>query len=567
MSTNGGSTTRSGRSESTRGVRLPAVDNEGMVIQPGELGYPLENTPWRVWSFDDPDVLEYNRAVPLEDLHRMTQRDGHMRMLFNMLQWPMRAAEFAIEPDQDGEVEGDFIRAMLTDPPQKGGMTTTMSYIMACMSLAFRDGFQVFEKVIEVRDGFQVLRKLSPRPSRTIIFRYDDHGGLAGVVQKVWYKGEQKRIEIPVEKLLVWTVGKETEPLQGESLFLPAYYHYDKKHRLYYIAHIAAMVGAVPLRVGKVPAGQPKANLAYFREVLQKLGLQGALSIPAGWEVETHSNTTSVLGDILALIEHHDVQASKSMLAQFSNIATEGKGGLGTATSTSELGDLFVVALETHLQDIAQLFNSYLIPYFVDVNFGTGRYPTLRFEPFSDDQNIRMKETFTALFNATSPPLPSMMFEVMREFAETLNLEGIDWDKERGMYEAEQQARQEVKDAERDAQKKALAAGETQNAAPPGLRPPVPAKLGEEGSRKRAEVGHARAVALAELAARSGDSEVGLDAFGYGFTPGAVVHEVDDPSAFYRVRSIRGGMVEVEEFETEEEVDRPFQAARLVFVS
>jgi hypothetical protein len=565
MSTNGTSPSPGSPSvvQESRGIKLPER-SEDVVIKPGELGAPVELLPWQAFSFDDPDLIEYNREVPFEELHKMLRRDGQMRMLFNIFQWPMRAAKFSIEPTDGGEDEADFIRDMLTKSPQQGGMVTTMSYIMSSLSLAYVYGFSVFEKVIEEIDGRQVLRKLSPRPARSVTFRYDDHGGLNGIVQRIWRRGQHMRIPIPPEKLFLWTVGKEHEPLQGESLFLPAYYHYDKKHRLYYIAHIAAQVGAVPLMVGKVPAGQDKAILEYFKDMLASIGLQGALAIPVGWEVESHSAQSNVLDQIVKLIEHHDVQASKSMLAHFANVATEGKGGLGTATTTSELGDLFTIGIETNLRDVAEHFTNYLIPYFIDVNFGSGKYPVFHFEPFTDEQKTVMKETFMTLYNATSPPAPEVMFEVMREFAENLGLEGIDWDELKTRLEEEQKRRDEMDAVAHDTQKAQMEQAQKAAKLPPGegaggpgagggTKPPAGIGAGGTSSGKSpaarlsetvrvTEVG--RAVEAAERAIAAG-AAIAVDAYGNPFTVGAhvVMLDEEEEGPLWAVKDFIGGMV------------------------
>lgn len=465
--------------QETRGIRITPTDAPMPEVKPGELGLPIELNPWTIAGFTDPQILRFDQGVTLDDLHRMTQRDGHARSMMNLMSWPMRAAKRTVEPDQDGDEEAEFIRDMFELPPHRGGMSTPMSYVMACIALAFRDAFSVLEKVVDVRaDGTQVLRKLSPRPARTISFQYDDHGGLAGVVQRIKRRRkdggtEEAKVFIPPEKLFVFTVNKEESPLEGESLFLPAYYHFDKKHRLYYIAHLAAQIGAVPVRVGKVAGGSSELRREFAKQ-LRELGLSGAMAIPPGYEVETHQNG-SILGDILALIEHHDVQMSKSILAHFVDMGTEGKGMLGTATTTSELGDLFVVALEAHLQDIAQGFSSYVIPYFIDKNFGSERYPSFAFEPFTDEQKTAMAETFTTLFNAASPPTPEMLFEVQRSHAEALGLEGIDWDALKKEFIRAEEEKRALESAQRKQAQGAAEVPVGPDGAPLGS-PTVPAK-------------------------------------------------------------------------------------------
>lgn len=546
--------------EETRGMRDPSEMEAAIKEQ--ELAYPIGGDPWSVMGFEDPSIMRLRRDVELSDLRQMTQRDGHARAMLNVLTWPLRAASRVVEPFEDGEEEADFIRNMLELPPHRGGMTTTMDYIISSHGLAFRDGFKVFEIVNQVvempmPDGSvrfpETLRKLVPLPSDTIGFRYDDHGGFDGVVQTIYWKGEKRVVPLPREKCLLFTVNKEESPLEGESLFLPAYYHYDKKHRLYYIAHIAAQVGAIGLRVGKLGPSTDAAR-AKFLKGLQDLGLGGAMVAPLGAEIDVH-NATSILSDILALIEHHDISMSKSILAHFLDVGTEGKGGLGTATTTSELGDLFVVALEAHLKNIAEGITSYLIPYYIDRNFGTQKYPTFRFEPFSDETKALLADTFKSLFSAANLPEAPMLFEMQRRFAEALGLEGIDWDELKQRFDEEQEAKKELEAVARDAQKKALENPEPAPAPPGGGGPPrpAPANLAEPPTLE----GVQRTLRLAE-AITSGRQV--LDRFGRPMVAGDRVTLEDSDSmefgsgdAIYLITEVVGSTLVLERVRAEDD--------------
>lgn len=538
--------------EETKGAR--SGNPEDTPIQPGEMAFPIGGDPWAILGFQDPSVMKVHRDIELDDLRRMTQRDGHARAMLNVLTWPMRAAKRVVEPDEDGEEEADFIDAMLNDPPHKGGMTTTMDYILTSHGLAFRDGFKVFEKCTAIRttregetgEFREVLRKLKPLPSNTIAFRYDEYGGFDGIVQTIYWKGEKRIVPLPREKCLLFTVGKEESPLEGESLFLPAYYHYDKKHRLYYIAHLAAQAAATGLRVGTMGSADSKLKHA-FLDALRSLGVNGSMVVPLGAEVDVHT-IPSILGDLIKMIEHHDMAMSKSILAHFLDIGTEGKGQMGTASTTSELGDLFVVALEAHLRNIAEGITAYLIPYFIDRNFGTGRYPTFRFEPFSDEQKEAMADTFGKLFNATSQPVADMMFEVQRNMAEALGLENIDWDSLKADFDKEQLRKKDLEET-----KDAVAKDLLLNPPPPPVpgepkaptpKIPTPPELSEDTNAVMR-----RAVLLAE--AQLSGKQV-LDSIGRPVVANdRVMLAEDDESPIFTVQEVVGSTLILKEFEAD----------------
>src|ERR1044071_6085208 len=97
-SANGSSPRGNGRSVTgvveTRGIRVtPTGETSEEPIKPGELGLPIELSPWSLPGFTDPQILRFDQGVTLDDLHRMTQRDGHARSMLNLLSWPLRAAK------------------------------------------------------------------------------------------------------------------------------------------------------------------------------------------------------------------------------------------------------------------------------------------------------------------------------------------------------------------------------------------------------------------------------------------------------------------------------------------
>jgi hypothetical protein len=110
------------------------------------------------------------------------------------------------------------------------------------------DGFAVFEPVWELREWapkkttpnanrrkYTMLRKLAVRPATTITeFMYDDNGGPLGVKQQaISADGNTKEVEIPIEKLVIFTFDKTGGNLEGESILRSAYPHWFYKKVLY----------------------------------------------------------------------------------------------------------------------------------------------------------------------------------------------------------------------------------------------------------------------------------------------------------------------------------------------
>ena len=375
------------------------------------------------------ELLESSDQVPIDKLQRMTRFDGQAKALLNILTMPVRTAKWQIVPCKDGVREAKFITEMLTRPPHRGGMSIPFGSVLGFLALAIRDRFKVVEKIWEYQrvDGElrYVLKKLAPRPTETLKIKVDNAGDFVGVHQRANFHGRFIDVQIPKHKLLLYTYGKEEAPLAGESAFNAAHYHFDKKHKLYYIAHIAYSVAALPPRVGTIPRGVTNsAEIDAFRTNLSSLGLNTAITIPEGWEVETLQLNRS-FADFMPLINHHDFMMAISVLAQFLRL---GQTGVGAFALSSDQSDVFVTAMQHFLDDIAGVITSYLLPDIVDLNFGSQKYPKFQFETLSDKATNIIRELFGKLAVTQSPTVTGeFLFEIEKRMAEILGL-SIDYE-------------------------------------------------------------------------------------------------------------------------------------------
>ena len=430
-------------------LRQAGVDPEHAVtfLQEAGLRQP-SGTEVGVANFGSVDfngeLLESSDQVPIEKLQRMTRFDGQAKALLNILTMPVRTAKWQIVPSKDGMREAKFITEMLTRPPHRGGMSTPFGSILGYLALAIRDRFKVVEKVWELRrvDGElrYVLKKLALRPTENLKIKVDKVGDLVGVHQEANFNGKFIDVQIPKNKLLLYTYGKEEAPLAGESAFNAAHYHYDKKHKLYYIAHIAYTVAALPPRVGTIPQGVTNKNeITAFRTNLSSLGLNTSITVPEGWNVETLQLNRS-FADFMPLINHHDFMMAISVLAQFLRL---GQTGVGAFALSSDQSDVFVTAMQHFLDDIAGVITSYLLPDIVDLNFGSQKYPTFQFETLSDKATNLIRELFGKLAVTQNPTVSGeFLIEVEKRMAKILGL-GID-------YESIEKELEEIARAERE---------------------------------------------------------------------------------------------------------------------
>lgn len=416
-----------------------------------EMGVELQ-LPFSV-QYEDKAEIWNEEVITIQQLKDMRRQDGQARALLRILSLPIRGAakhakvcpaeEGSGDEDPKGQEEADFIQQMFTLPPHRGGMSVPIDRLMSQICLAFCDGFAAFEIVYTFAEapsplaGKIVIRKLARRPATTCTFLADSHGGFAGVRQKTNYQG--KEVDVIFEPPYVWyyAANEEENKFYGQSHFLSAYYHFDRKMKLYFIAHLAAQFRAVPGRIGTHPINPDAKIKQQFKLALKDLGIAGAAMIPEGYKIEEFGRNATQF-PFLELIEHHDKAMSKSVLASFLD---EEAPKLIDGNSDS-LSDFFIMALEATIGEIESNVNNHLIPQLIDWNFGSGLYPSWEMAKLGDEAKAAIRKTFDALaVAATTNTTPEFMFEIEQAIAEELGLD-IDYEaiEERQRKEAELEA-------------------------------------------------------------------------------------------------------------------------------
>jgi hypothetical protein len=160
------------------------------------------------------------------------------------------------------------------------------------------------------------------------------------------------------------------------------------------------------------------------------------MTMPEDCTVEAFESKRS-LHEFLSLIQHHDRMMAMAFLTQFMDTGEKQRGSMNISSDQS---NLFLMSLMSLLEDISTVFNTQVIPQLIDWNFGTKKYPTLEFTPFSDAIRSAVMSTFNSLLQARFP-------QVSQEF--TLALEesvadelGIDIDYEAVKARIEEERKQ-----------------------------------------------------------------------------------------------------------------------------
>lgn len=349
------------------------------------------------------------RGPSIAQLVTMRRMDGQARALFRLLTLPIRASltNSAFVAADGGEAEAQFITDVFSAPPSNGGMTVTFHRFMSQLLSGLFDGFSAFEKVFWIPpkgplEGKVTLRKLAYRPSDTVTFVSDKNGGFAGFRQRTWnvlQAGKPVDVYIAPEYSFYYAANEEERKFYGVSFFQSAYYHYDKKVKLYFTAHMAAQRAAVGTRIGTVPGNASPAAKREFQQALANLIFAQSIMVPEGFAVDVKNESASF--DFLSMVNHHNNQMSKSILAGFFDKETGAGANEGSLVNFAQPGDdMFMLMLRAIQDEIANQINHYLIPQLVDFNFEGGNYPTFTWGKLSDEQKAAISATFDKLASA-----------------------------------------------------------------------------------------------------------------------------------------------------------------------
>ena len=216
-----------------------------------ELGVRGESIVGTYDQEENPDI-----KAP-DDYIAMQENDGTVRSIVRIFTMPIVATTIKVIPAENDKGEADFIKNVFFNSEKLGGMSTPLPFVISDMCRGIFEGFRLYEKVPQIIEqgpwkGKIGWRKLAPRDSTTIKLRADEHGGFKGAHQQAVFGSNDVDIDLPPEKCMLFTFQKERHPLYGESILRTAYYHYDKKHKLYYLAYKKAEIDAVGLKILKL---------------------------------------------------------------------------------------------------------------------------------------------------------------------------------------------------------------------------------------------------------------------------------------------------------------------------
>ncbi len=348
----------------------------------------------------DEYVPELRGRRALDTYDRMRRSDPTVKALLQAIKLPLLGATWDVEPasaDAADAAVAAFVRWNLF-----AGMSMTWEEHLRHLLTHLDFGFYVGEIVWDVRDDLAqaislspvdgisaptslferpmaVVRKLAPRLQRTIErWWLARDGGLERVAQRVYGAGQNEAVDIPVERLLVFSNEKEGADFTGRSVLRPAYKPWFIKDQLERIFAIAAERHGVGIPVMEVDAqSYNDDNVRDAEDILSSVRAheKGYIVEIPGLKFRIEGMGQGRALDVEPAIGRLSREILVGGLAQFIAL---GGGPAGSFALSEDQTSMFMRNERALAAYVAGVHDRYLIPKLVDLNFaGVRRYPRL----------------------------------------------------------------------------------------------------------------------------------------------------------------------------------------------
>jgi len=328
------------------------------------------------------NTLKWPNDIKIYD--KMSRSDAQVKAMLLLLELPIRSTMWFIKPyDESSKAKeiSDFINNNLF---KKIGFSFDELLKNICTMFAF--GHSIFEKVFEVRNGYLEWKKIAVRPQSTIYdWMYDEVGDIKSIQQYNLSQG-WTIVEIPIEKLLIFTHDMQQGDYRGRSALRSAYKHWSIKDFLYKITNIGIERNFVGTPTMTLPPNSDNDDIEESKKIVNSLRSNevGGVTLPDGFVLGMFEGKRTLM-DVLPYIQYHDTLISRSVLAQFINL---GSGTTGSFALGESQIDLFLMLLNASAKYIASIINTHAIPELVKYNFDSDLYPKLCFKELGGEEKL-----------------------------------------------------------------------------------------------------------------------------------------------------------------------------------
>jgi hypothetical protein len=387
---------------------LETPDGEYMIVEPvnqysegpgavqlAQLQPMVDDSPPEMRELGNTGVSSYGSIareeyqVDLRDqaglrrYDRMRRSNSSSRAALRLMKTPILAARWFVEPFEDTAeaheqarfIEANFMQLMTVSWPQ----------VIYEALLMLDYGYYMMEKVYNFLEweGEQrvIWQKFAPRhPMDVVQWNLDDGGGPESV-DLYNLPGSPGHVNIPIQKLAVFTFDKEGGDVRGMSIQRSAYQHWFFQQNLYKIDAIQKERHGIGVPIIKLPPGWTPNDKRLAHEIGRNLRTneKAHVVLPPMWEI-MFARLEGQPVSALESADHHNRMIFQNILGDFI---------LDSSENTSKL-EMFLKSTRYVAEIIRDVFNKYCIPQLTRWNWpDVAGYPELRVRRIGDTQDWR----------------------------------------------------------------------------------------------------------------------------------------------------------------------------------
>lgn len=384
---------------------------------------------------------EYNRNLQgrkgWEIYDTMGRSDGTVHAGLQVCKLPLEAAKWKFKSpttDSINQEQTDFLNREFND--RNIDFTAVLSEGLTCLDFGYSVGEIVYDKTTFNGQFRWGLEKLASRKQLSIM-KWQTSTGIPGVTQLTYGTDQNKpaSVDIPMQKLFVFTNEKRGDNYEGISMLRFAYKHWFLKDKLELMNAVALErmgLGIPYVKTGINGADTPPDVIAEVENALRQIRVnqEAYLKYPASLEIGMLPFDASKAKDILPTIQYEDTQILLSVLAQFLGLGLNGKGG--SRALSGDQSQLFIRSLEALSQTMIRGFQS-IANRLIDLNYSPNTlvngYPKFEVEDLDDD-DVTSLSTAIQLLVQSGAITPGMAVENRsRRLVDIEEVTQEDWDK------------------------------------------------------------------------------------------------------------------------------------------
>lgn len=334
------------------------------------------------------EYLEKLRGNKLaKEFDKIRRSDAQARMLLLSVKNPICGAGWEIEPASDSPEDqkiANLIEHILFHDCGKP-FPKTIREALSCIDFGHGIMEKTFKTVFNHPEfgtyhGIQSLDLISAKTIETWLL---EEGKLTGIRQLSNGDNRSDTI-IPAEYLMVFNLEMEGTNFEGISWLRACYGNWFRKNLYQKLNAIGIEKFAVGTPTVEFPQGsqndEQMDNIIEALEVYTS-GEANYITLPSGYLLKIEHNAYDP-EKVESSIDKEDARMAKAFLANFLEL---GMSGTGAYALSNDLSDFFLSGL-THIADeIANVFNTDLIPELCKLNVGPlHKYPKLKHTGISD---------------------------------------------------------------------------------------------------------------------------------------------------------------------------------------